>query len=248
VRRFLGALLLVLCGFAAPSHAQGIAPQQVPEIERIVRDYLVRNPEVLLEAMRAYERKKQDAADETVRAAVREFSRELFDDPDSHVAGNLKGDVTVVEFFDYRCPYCKQAKPEIDAAVKKDGRVRVVLKEFPVLGPDSVMAARAAVAVLRTQRALYEPFHRALMASRGTLDEATVLRVAVEAGVDMAKLKIALVDPKIEAILQANHRLAQQLLIDGTPAFVIGDRIYPGAMPAARLTEAIATARLNRSK
>jgi protein-disulfide isomerase len=242
VKRILVALML-LCGFATQAPAQTVPPQQVPEIERIVRDYLIRNPEVLVEAMRALEKKKQDAADETVRMAVRERARDIFEDANSFVAGNPKGDVTVVEFFDYRCPYCKQAKPELDAAVKRDGKVRVVLKEFPVLGPDSMMASRAAVAVLRTQPARYLAFHDALMSSRGTLDEATVLRIARETGIDTTRMAKEMSDPKVEAILKANHELAQELLIEGTPAFIIGDRIYPGAMPTARFVEAIAQAR-----
>jgi len=237
--------LIAALAFALPSHAadDALTPQQTQQFERLVREYLMRNPEVIIEAMQGYEAKKAAAQAEAQRAAVRALAGELLRDPNSFVGGNPQGDVTVVEFFDYRCGYCKQAKPQLDAALRQDGNVRVIYKEFPILGPDSVAASRVAIATLLTQPAKYRPLHEALMASKGALPEATALQIAAETGVDVARVRATLKDPRIDAIIAANRDLAEKLDIQGTPAFIIGDDLLAGAAPTERFLAAFASAR-----
>lgn len=239
----VAAAALALLALPAQAADGDLTPQQTQQFEKLIRDYLMRNPEVLVEAMQAFQAKKAAAESEAQRMAVRAEAKDLFSDPDSFVGGNPQGDVTLVEFFDYRCGYCKQAKPEVDAALRKDGNVRVIYKEFPILGPDSVTASRVAIATMLTQPAKYRPLHEALMASKGALPEATVLQIASEAGVDVAKVRASLKDPRIDKIITANRGLAERLGIEGTPAFIIGEDLIAGAAPADRYTAAFAAAR-----
>lgn len=222
--------------------ADPLTPDQVQQIEKVIRDYLLRHPEVLVEAMQSLEAQQKLAEAEQNRARIGANRKALLEDPDSFVVGNPKGDVTVVEFFDYRCPYCKQVHPVVRDAVAKDGKVRLVLKEFPILGPDSLTASRAAVAALQ-QKNKYLAFHDALMGLRGGLSEATILQTAKEAGLDTDKLKADMKDPRVDRILRANHALAETLAITGTPAFVVGDELVSGALPPERLRELIQKAR-----
>jgi protein-disulfide isomerase len=248
VKRILIAFSLLSLVVAPAAAQEKLSPGQAKQIEEVVREYLLRNPKVLVEAMRALEQKRRDEASAAQREAVKKSTKELYEDTDSFVAGNPRGDVTIVEFFDYHCPYCKQAKPELDAAIKRDGKVRVILKELPVLGPDSVLASRAAIAVLRGQPAKYLAMHNGLMESRGTLTEPVIMQVAREAGVDTNRLKLDMADPRVGATIERNLKLAHELLIDGTPAFVLGDRIIPGAIPAGNLLAAIAELRKTRAQ
>lgn len=238
------ALVLALGMLAvAPARAADpLTPDQVQQVEKVIRDYLLRHPEVLVEAMQSLEAQQKLAEAEQNRARIGANRKALLEDPDSFVVGNPKGDVTVVEFFDYRCPYCKQVHPVVRDAIAKDGKVRLVLKEFPILGPDSLMASRAAVAAL-LQKDKYLAFHDALMGLRGGLTEPTILQTAKEAGLDVDKLKADMKDPRVDRILRANHALAETLAITGTPAFVIGDELVSGALPPERLRELISKAR-----
>ena len=235
-------LALGVLALAPARAADPLTSDQVQQVEKVIRDYLLRHPEVLVEAMQSLEAQQKLAEAEQNRARIGASRAALLEDPDSFVAGNPKGDVTVVEFFDYRCPYCKQVHPVVRDAVAKDGKVRLVLKEFPILGPDSLMASRAAVAAL-LQKDKYLAFHDALMGLRGALAEATVLQTAKEVGLDADKLKADMKDPRVDRILRANHALAETLAITGTPAFVIGDELVSGALPPERLRELIRKAR-----
>lgn len=237
--RWLALILLIV----APAYAQAPTPAQREAFDAAIRDYLLRNPEVVIEALQAYETKQKLEQAEQQRAVIAALQSELARDPNSQVLGNPDGDVTVVEFFDYRCTYCKRAKPEVAELLRRDGKVRLVLKEFPILGPDSLVASRIAVATLLTQRDKYPKLHHLLMDSRGTLEEATSLQIAAEAGVDVAKLKQSLSDPRIDSIITANRALAQRLGVEGTPAFVIGGTLVPGAAPADRLLDLVAATR-----
>ncbi|WP_341705475.1 DsbA family protein [Ferrovibrio sp.] len=237
------AMLLAGLLAAAPVRAQqpaAFSAEQKKAIESVIRDYLLQNPEVLVEAMHALEARQQEKAAAQGRAAIAAHAKEIYDDGVSYVAGNPKGDVTIVEFFDYRCGYCKQVQPHIEALLKEDRNLRVVLKELPVLGPESVTAARAAVAALEQEKgAKYFAFHNAMMAFRGQLGEEAVLRMAKEAGLDVAKLKVAMQSPKTEAVLRANLSLADRLGIQGTPGFVIGDQLIPGAISLDSMRELV---------
>lgn len=235
----LGALVGVAS--ALPAAAAEFTPRQRQEIEAIVRDYLVKNPDLMLDLLQAAQDKiKSDSRDKAAAALVA-HRRELFDDPDSPVAGNPKGDVSLVEFFDYRCPYCKQVVPALEALLAEDKQLRFVFKEFPVLGPDSVTAAKAALAARRQGK--YDAMHRALMATKGQLNEAAVFKVAGAAGLDVDRLKRDMSAPEIGRMLKVNHKLAEALEIRGTPAFVVGDEIVPGAISLDALKQLVEVAR-----
>jgi protein-disulfide isomerase len=209
-------------------------------IEQIIRDYLVANPEVILEAIQALEQRQKVAAEERQRMAIRDSLALLERAEGDPVLGNPDGDVTVVEFFDYRCPYCRRVAEPLRKVVEADGNVRLVMKEYPILGPDSLVAARAALAGHRQDG--YEAFHFALMQA-ANLDEPTILRIAGEVGLDVDRLQKDMDDPAIEAKLQETFKLAESLNVTGTPAFVIGEQLVPGAIPARQIEALIAGAR-----
>jgi protein-disulfide isomerase len=233
-------IALLLAGGVARAD-DALTPAQRDGVEKIIHDYILKHPDVVIEALQSAEDRDRANADERSRQAVAARQKDLQGDTTSPVAGNPKGDVTVVEFFDYRCPYCKQVEPSIDALLREDGRVRLVYKEFPVLGPDSVYASRAALASRKQGK--YAKFHDAMMAQKGTLDTAVVLQLAAGAGLDVDKLKADMGSPDIDSVIKQNYALAQALEIRGTPAFVIGDEMVPGAVDAATLKEKIAAVR-----
>lgn len=236
--------LLVTPLAAVAQQAQPFTPEQKAAIQQLVREVLVSNPEILIEAMNALEAKQQADASKAAQAAIAANRKAIFEDGVSYVAGNPKGDVTIVEFFDYRCGYCKQVHPSLMTLLKEDSKVRLVLKEMPVLGPESVVAARAAVAALEQDKgAKYLDFHNAMMEFRGQITEAEVLRLAGAAKLDVAKLKTDMAARKTEQILRANLALADTLGIQGTPGFVIGDRLVPGAIPLDTLRQLVKEAR-----
>ena len=209
-------------------------------IERIVRDYLLRNPEVIDEALGVLQARRQAEEQARVRVAVTENREALGAHPMSPVSGNADGDVTVVEFFDYQCGYCKRALKTMEDLLETDANVRVVWKEFPILGPVSVVAARTAMAAQRQGR--YLALHLALM-REPELTEQKVFDIAEQTGLDMAQLRRDMEDPAIEAYLGEVRALARQLRIGGTPAFVVGDTLVPGVVDAAQMKELVAAAR-----
>lgn len=224
-----------LCAALALSAALPLLPASAADkpldkaaVEQIVRDYLLTHPEILLEAMEALEKKQQAEGEKAAAEALKSNRKALEQNAMSPVGGNPKGDVTLVEFFDYNCGYCKRTHPERSAAVKGDGKVRVVYKEFPILAPSSKEAAKAALAANRQGK--YEAFHTALMTHEGRLDSDAIRATAKEVGLDMKKLEQDMGDPAIEAEIKANMELAQKLGIRGTPGFVIGDTVVPGAI------------------
>ena len=234
----LGAALLL----AAPASAQTSTPD-VPAIERIVREYLLKNPEVILEAIENLEKKRSDSAQGAAKAAIAERRTEIFKDPDSPDAGNPNGDVAIVEFFDYRCPYCKQVVAPLAQLLKEDTKLSLVHKELPILGPDSVVAARAALAARKQGK--YMPMHTALMQMR-TLDEPSILKAAAAQGLDTTKLKADMQSAETDAIIERNRALARALNISGTPAFIIGDALVPGAIDLRTLKSLVAEARAKK--
>jgi protein-disulfide isomerase len=245
-RRTAAALLL---GFFAllppqPAGAASFTPEQRKELEGIIHDYLVKNPEVLLDALQAAEDKiKTDTRDKAANALVSR-KREIMEDPESPVSGNPQGDVSVVEFFDYRCPYCKQVEPALETLLSEDRQVRLIYKELPVLGPDSTVAAKAALAARKQGK--YEQFHRALMTMKGQINEGVVFKVAGSVGIDTDRLKKDMSAPEIDRAIKANMELAQALDIRGTPAFIIGNDIIPGAMELSTMKDMVDEARKKR--
>jgi protein-disulfide isomerase len=236
---WFGALLALLPLGAA--RAADFTPEQRKEVEAIIHDYLIKNPDVLLDALQAAEDKIKGEARDKAAQALTTRRREIFEDPEAPVAGNPKGDVSLVEFFDYRCPYCKQVEPALEALLGEDRQLRLVYKEFPVLGADSVTASRAALAAKKQGK--YDGFHRAMMTLKGQINEAAVFKTAESVGLDVERLKRDMATPEIARALKANTDLAEALEIRGTPAFVIGDEIVPGAIDLASLKQLIATAR-----
>ncbi len=240
MRRLVAAALLALA-FQFPVAAQTFSPDQKKAIEEIVRAYILKNPEIIREAVEALQAKEQQSAEERRIEALIRLKDELAFDPGSPVLGNPTGDVTVVEFFDYRCPYCKRTAPVVDQLVKEDGRIRRVMKEFPILGPESLFASKVALAAKAQDK--YEPMHRLLIAAKGALDQETVMKLAKEAGLDMARLKRDISDPAIDEALKKNRELAGQLEITGTPAFIIGKEFVPGAAELDTFKTIVARAR-----
>src|SRR6266446_7115272 len=224
-----------------PAAAADFTPEQRQAIEAIIRDYLQKNPEALLDALQAAKDKMEGEAHDKASAALAARRHEVFDDPDAPVAGNPRGNASLVEFFDYRCPYCKQVEPSLEALLTADRQLRLVYKEFPVLGPESVSAARAALAARKQDK--YDAMHHALMALKGQIDEAALYRVASSVGLDVDRLKRDMAAPDIDRMLKANIALAGALDIRGTPGFVIGNEIVPGAISLDSLKQLIATAR-----
>lgn len=227
----------------APAADENFSPAQRKAIEEVVRQVLRDNPEILVEAIHAARAKQEtDERNRAVRA-LSERRKDLERNPASPVFGNPDGDVTVVEFFDYRCGFCKRAHPTMAELLKSDPKVRVVLKEFPILGPESILASRTALAVHRMDPAKYRPFHDALMTDRAAVSRERLLQVAKSVGIDIGKLEKGIADPAIDAIIGETMELAQSLGINGTPAFVIGDQIVPGAVDIDTLKQLIAKAR-----
>ncbi|MEQ9520248.1 MAG: DsbA family protein [Parvibaculum sp.] len=206
-------------------------------IEQIVRNYLVENPEVMLEVFAKLDEKREAADKAAALAAISENKAGLFEDAYSFVAGNPDGDITIVEFFDYKCPYCKQAVDDILAAADEDGNVRIIYKEFPILSDESTLAAKAAMAAISQNK--YMELHRALMETQGPMPEERILRIAEDAGLDVDRLKQDMADPALDDAIERTHTLARQLGIEGTPAFVIGNQLVPGAVSKERLLEVV---------
>lgn len=241
---FLSLALASALAAAIPPAARAAAdftPAQRDAIEGIIRDYLVHNPDVLIEALRGAEDKLNREADAKAEKVLAQRRSEIFDDPATPIGGNPRGDVTIVEFFDYRCPYCKQVLPALQSLLKEDGKLRFVYKEMPVLGPQSVAAAHAALAAQRQGK--YEAFHTALMGTKGQITEDTLYKVAGSVGLDVERLKRDMATPEIDNALKANLALADALNIHGTPGFIIGNHIVPGALDLETLKTMVADAR-----
>ncbi len=237
---------LVLGSLVAPASAQTkthFDADQTKEIETIVRDYLVTHPEVLLEAINALEAKRAAEAVKSQQTAIAENADAIFSTPEGTALGNPEGDVTVVEFFDYNCGYCKRALSDMDTLLKNDPNIRFVLKEIPVLGPQSTEASRVSLAFRMLKPEAYGDFHRKLLASRGTADEARAIAVAAEFGVDAEALKKAMASPEVAADIAKDMKVAEALGVNGTPSYVIEDTVLPGAVGIDNLAAAIANVR-----
>jgi protein-disulfide isomerase len=224
-----------------PITAGEVPPEQRQAIEAIIHDYLMQNPDVLIEALRAAEEKANHDADAKAAVVLKDRRAEVFDDPASPVGGNPQGDVTIVEFFDYRCPYCKQVQPSLQTLLDQDHKLRFIYKEMPVLGAPSVIAAHAALAARLQGK--YEVFHAAMMATKGQITEDVVYKVAGSVGLDVERLKRDMTAPEIERVVTANLALAKALDIHGTPGFIIGEHIVPGAIDLDALKDLVADAR-----
>jgi protein-disulfide isomerase len=222
----LAASILVAGGGASADEPK--LTQQ--DIEKIVRDYLLREPEVLAEAFRRLQQRQSAAAQTKSKQAIRDHQNALFSDRTSPVEGNAQGKVIIVEFFDYRCVHCRNVASTIDQLISSNASVRVIYKNFPVLGEPSVLAARAAVAA--QQQGGWPKLHRALLAYDGDFSVESLAALGASVGLDSTKLKTDMMSPATDQALQANLTLAAALGLDATPSFVIGDRVIRGALSA----------------
>src|SRR5258707_890865 len=243
IPRSLAAAFVAMLAIATSpaSRADELSAGQRGEVERIVREYLVAHPEVIQDAMAELEKRQSAAESEKHKTAVKQYSEALFASPRQVVLGNPDGNVTFVEFFDYNCGYCKRAMDDMLSLLKTDTNLKVVLKEFPVLGPGSVEAAQVAVAV-RMQDPTgkkYLEFHQKLLGGRGQADRARALAVAKEVGLDMAQLEKDMKGPEVKASIEESMKLAETLGLNGTPSYVVGSDIVMGAVGLAALQQKI---------
>lgn len=221
-----------------PALAQELTEERVKEL---VLETIRENPQILLEAMSILEAQEREAQAAAVTAALEAEREALERDPNAPVLGNPEGDVTVVEFFDYNCPYCRRSLPELTGLLEGDENVRVVMREWPILGEGSVFAARAALAA--REQGMYQEMHEALMALQQPADEMSVLRLTEVLGLDVDRLKADMESQEIEEHIATSMRLAETLGITGTPSFVIGDQLIAGYVEQAILEEAVQQAR-----
>jgi len=249
--RLIAAVCAALLALALPqaSHADEFSAPQKGEIERIVRDYLIAHPEVLQEAMTELEKRQTAAESEKHKSAVKDHAEALFSSPRQVNLGNPQGNVTFVEFFDYNCGYCKRAMTDMLTLMKDDSKLKVVLKEFPVLGPGSVEAAQVAVAVRMQDKTgkKYIEFHQKLLGGRGQADKAHALAVAKDIGLNMTQLEKDMASPEVKSTLEENFKLAEALGLNGTPSYVIGSDVVVGAVGLPALQEKINTARCGKA-
>ena len=235
------------CDPAAPGKSMGdgdaasVGDLPVEAIRQIIRDYLLEQPELLIEVQQALQAKRDAEAAALAEQAIQSHRDEIYSDPEAPVAGNPGGAIVLVEFFDYRCGYCRRVGPTLETLLAENDDLRIAFKEFPILGPESMLAARAALA--SRAQGLYEPFHWALMGTDGPFDLDHILGVARSVGLDDERLARDMEDPAIDTLIDRNAVLANILGIRGTPAFVVGDRMIRGALPIAQFRTAIADAR-----
>ena len=239
----IGALLSIGAAQVTEVRADTISADEKAAFEQMIHDYLMANPEVLIESLNAHRARQEAAAEAEAQAALKLMSHTLTTDPMVPKIGNPDGDVTIVEFFDYRCGYCKRVFPAVQELIETDGNIRYVLKEFPILGEESVVATRYALATWLTQPDVYERFRLTMMTSRGGLPQDKIRVLGAHAGVDLERVESALEDPRITEAIQETYAQARTLNINGTPAFIIGDRVVPGAVDLETLREIIAEER-----
>lgn len=225
---------------AAPVAAK--LPGEPAELEKFIQDYLLAHPEIIIESVQRYQAAQQQQQAEQAAKRLVDLRRELTQAPGSPVLGNPDGDVAVVEFFDYRCPYCKiMATNKFIETLEQDGNVRIVMKEWPILGPESEFAARAALAAHRQGK--YRELHMALFEFKGKVTNPDVLAIAEKLGLDMNRLKADMDSPEVTKELRDNRDLAKAIGVNGTPAFVIDDQLIPGAVDMSEIMKRVAAAR-----
>jgi protein-disulfide isomerase len=231
----------MLLAVPALATAQPFSDDQRHEIESIVKDYLLNHPEVLQDVMAAMDKKQQDADAEKARATIKDNQATLFNSPHQVVLGNPQGNVTMVEFFDYNCAFCKRALPDMLTLLKTNPNIKFVLKEFPVLGQGSVEAAHVAVAA-RMQDPTgkkYIEFHQKLLGGRGPADMARALAVAKDVGFDMTRIQKDMNSDEVKTTIDENMKLAEELGVNGTPSYVVGDDLVVGAVGLDELKQKI---------
>lgn len=222
-----------------PMSLASIDPEQ---LNPMIEDYLMGDPKILQRVSNALNTVIREEKAEVARLAIARYSTEIFNDPDGIVIGNPEGDVTLVEMFDYNCGYCKSSLPDLLTLLDEDPNLRVVLKEFPILSPESMSAAQVGVLVAQSE-ADYLAFHQALFTGTGKIDGEAALQVAETLGLDAASLRTQMASAEVDAVIQKSYTLADALGASGTPTFIIGDEMIPGAIGLEELRKRIANMR-----
>ncbi len=251
IRTLLAPALVAFAVATMPvgASAQTFSSSQRGEIEKIVKEYLLSHPEILEEVSAELSKRQAAAEAEKHQAAVKDNAELIFNSPRGVVLNNQKGDVNFVEFFDYNCGYCKHAMADMLNLMKSDPKLRVVLKEFPVLGPGSVEAAQVAIAVRMQDPSgkKYLDFHQKLLGSRGQADKARALAAAKEAGLDKARIEQDMLSPEVKATLEETFNIAEAMGLNGTPSYVIGNQVVVGAIGRDGLAKKISEARCGKA-
>lgn len=220
-------------------------PEQTKAIQQIVHDYLVNQPQVLIEASRALQQQEAARAEKIAMAAIQQNKQQLFNNPVSPVIGNPEGDVVMIEFYDYQCGHCKAMTPIVANLIKENKDLKVILKDWPIFGQNSRYAAKASVAVAKEDKDKYFAFHEALFKVDGPLSEDKVKAIAKQSGVDFSKISKEINAPYTEQQMKDNFELAQDLKLVGTPAFIVANkaltqfRFVPGAISKQQLQQLI---------
>jgi len=236
----LKRLAAALCGGLLAVSSMHISAEEMTkaDVEKIVRDYLVSNPEILIEMSNALRAKQEAQQEEMDKALLKKHANQIYQQADDPVSGNPKGSLTIVEFVDYNCGYCKRSTPMVTKLLESDKDIRYIYKEFPILTDTSMLAAKAALAVNVLYPGKYEAFHNALMAHEGVLKSVSDIEtIAKSLGFDWAKIQDKSKDPEFDKKVATNHAIAQTLNITGTPAFIIGDQLLRGAPQSYEMLE-----------
>ncbi len=227
-------MAVAFLGFAQMAPAQQMTNEQV---KLLALEAILENPQIIMQAVAILEQRERERA----ASGANTVRLQLEQDPNSPNLGNPDGDVTVIEFFDYNCPYCRKAGQTVQELLASDANVRVIYREWPILGEDSVFASRAALAARAQGK--YEEFHWALMNGEGRASEASILKLARHLGLDVEKLQADMTSPAVEAHIAQSNALARTLGFTGTPAFIVGDRTAPGMLSTDEITAMVAEAR-----
>lgn len=245
--RLLLTTLTFACALPLAAHAQAPAAASQPvtraELPALIKEALMNEPEMIMEAVKKLREKSEAEAAQKAAEALVKYQKDLFNNPEMPSTGPANADVTIVEFFDYHCGYCKHMLPVINQTLQEDKKVRFVFVEFPILSEDSVLAARAALAVNRIAKDKYFDFHQELMKASGKFEESTLLEMAKKVGVDPAKVKTEMAKPEITTILDKNREMAGAMNISGTPGLILGGEVTPGAVDYDMLKKMIAATR-----
>ena len=213
------------------------------QLDQRIHDYIIAHPEVLVQALQSLDQRQREADSAEARKVLASRADDIFRDKQSPVGGNAQGDVTMVEFFDYNCPYCRQVAPIVEQAAADDPQLRIVYKEFPILGPDSQKASIVSMAFHKMMPQKYGEFHTALLGGEGRATEAKAIKIALSLGANEAKLREHMKDPDIPEAISKTYELATKLAISGTPSYVVGNEVIFGALGQDVLAEKIAAAK-----
>lgn len=240
----LVTMIVALSGSARIMYAAETNTFDRKVIENVVRDYLLANPEVVRDALEELEKRDQKQRTDALAAVLKASGDELFRSNGDIVLGNPDGNITLVEFFDFNCGYCKRALSDVQELIDGDSQLRVVLKDFPILGPGSVEAAKVALALKpMSDPSQLAEFHKRLLETQGQVNGSRALKIAQEMGFDIGKLQMDSNDPMVQAAIDRNLALAQKLGLTGTPSFIVGSNVVVGAVGVPALQDAIKAAR-----